>query len=446
MDRDPDDGRPAAPTGSVAPSDVPADSPGGAGVAAGPIGEEPPVGEDLATEPARQDPPGGHDPDAGELEFLARSLADLDAEKAAGDISEDDYRRLTATYAERASTVRRRAAAGVGGGADRAGGEGRGPAAGRPPRNWRRVVAVLVIVAMVGTGLGVGLASALGSRSSLDTATGDIRQSTRGMLFEAQEHLVAGRFDEAEQLYAEVVNTQPSNAEAHAYWGWIDFQRGDLASATERIAAAVAADARYPAARVFGAVVALRLDSLEEAAAHLAVFDAVDPPPLMLELVAEAELRERVLAGRLAAAEAAGDAAAVEGLLDGATSARMATAARLLADGGRVVLAARLFGSALAADPANVEALVGRGALLTSPDFAAFEDLLAEGMRALDRAVELSPDDPEARFWRALALARLGLFDDALADLDHLATLPAPAGLLDEGARLAGEVRAAADL
>ena len=443
MDRNPDNGRPAEPTGSVAPSDVPADSPGGAGGAAGPVREEPPAGEDLATETTRQEPPVGHDPEAEELEFLERSLADLDAEKAAGDISEDDYRHLTATYAKRVSTVRRRARVRVGGG-DGSGGESRGPASGRPPRSWRRPVAILVIVAMVGTGLGVGLASALGSRSSLDTATGDIRQSTRGMLFEAQEHLAAGRFDEAEQIYAAVVDTQPSNAEAHAYWGWIDFQRGDLTSATERIAAAVAADARYPAARVFGAVVALRQDRLEEAAAHLAVFDAVDPPPLMLELVANAELRERILAGRLAAAEVAGDTAAIAGLLAGATSAQMATAARLLADGGQVVLAARLFGSALEADPTNVAALVGRGALLTSPDFAAFEDLLAEGMSALDRAVQLAPDNAEARFWRGLALARLGLFDEALSDLAHLATLPAPQGLLDEGARLAEEIRAAA--
>ncbi|MCY3786833.1 MAG: hypothetical protein OXG47_08935 [bacterium] len=393
--------------------------------------------------------------DAEELEFLERSLADLEAERSAGDISEDDYRHLAEVYNERRAAVRRRASAGEdaaaeeggagiaaadGGAADVSGGLGR-PA--RPQRHWRRPVAVLVVVAMVGGGLGVGLASALGSRSSLDTATGDIRRSTRGLLFEAQEHLAAGRFDEAEQIYAAVTDTQPSNAEAHAYWGWIDFQRGDLASAGERIAVAVAADARYPAARVFGAVVALRTGSLEEAAAHLAVFDAVEAPPLMEELVAAAELRERVLAGRLAAAEAAGDAAAVEALVAGATPGQMATAARHLADGGQVVLAARLFGSALAADPANVAALVGRGALLTSPDLAAFEDLAAEGMGALDRAVELAPDDPEARFWRGLALARSGLLDDALADLEHLATLDAPAGLLAEGARLAEEVRAA---
>ena len=379
-----------------------------------------------------------HDADREELEFLERSLDDLDAERSAGDISEGDYRSLSTLYAERVAAVRRRGAAG---GFD-SGRSGAGRT-GRAPRNWRRVVAVLVIVAMVGTGLGVGLASALGSRSSLDTATGDIRQSTRGQLFEAQEHMAAGRFAEAEQLYAEVVAVQPSSAEALAWWGWLDFLRGDLGSAAERLETAVTVDPRYPDARVFGAVVAIRLGRLEAAAAHLDVFDGLDPPPIMVELVASYELRERILAGRLAAAEAAGDPGAIDALIAGATSGEMATAARLLADGGQVVLAARLFGSALEADPTNVAALVGRGALLTSPDFAAFEDLLAEGLRALDRAVELSPDNPEARFWRGLALARLGLFDDALADLDHLATLPAPAGLLDEGARLAEQVREA---
>ncbi len=387
-------------------------------------------------------------PDEEELEFLQRSLGDLDDELAAGDISEDDYRHLTEVYGERAAAVRRRGAArdagaSAGAGADaeeaRASG-GRGGGA-RRLGHWRRPVAVLVIVAMVGTGLGVGLASALGSRSSLDTATGDIRQSTRGQLFEAQEHMAAGRFAEAEQLYAEVVAAQPSSAEALAWWGWLDFLRGDLPSAAERLETAAATDARYPDARVFGAVVAIRLGRLEAAAAHLDVFDGLDPAPIMVELVASYELRERILAGRLAAAEEAGD---VDALLAGATPDEMATAARLLSDDGRMVLAARLFGSALEADPANVPALVGRGALLTSPDFAAFEDLLAEGLRALDRAVELSPDDPEARFWRGLALARLGLFDDALADLDHLAALPAPAALLAEGARLADEVREAA--
>ncbi len=424
MNRPPDDDLPPETTGADAPAGAPAD---------------PPDGDDLSAGPTREDSPAGHDPDAEELEFLERSLDDLDAERSAGDISEGDYRSLSTLYAERASAVRRRGGA-AGSGSDRPGAGRRG----RPPRNWRRVVAVLVIVAMVGTGLGVGLASALGSRSSLDTATGDIRQSTRGQLFEAQEHMATGRFAEAEQIYADVVAAQPSSAEALAWWGWLDFQRGDLNSAADRIEAAVVADPLYPDARVFGAIVAFRLDRLDAAAAHLEAFDALDPPPLMVELVENAELRQRVLAGRLAAADAAGDAAAVESMLATVTPDDMATAARLLADGGRIVLAARLFGAALEADPTNVPALIGRGALLTSPDLAAFEDLLAEGLRALDRAVQLEPDNPEARFWRAVAAANLGLFPEALVDLDHLATLDAPPGLLAEAARIAEQVRAAA--
>ena len=426
--------------------------------------------------PAESDPshdcgsPVDHDPDAEELEFLERSLADLDAERDAGDMDDADYRELLGVYSERAAAVRRRAGTAAPHAGDPDDPTDRGPhghavdgdpalepldpidykaddPTGTAPvsrRRWRRPVAVVVVLAMVGGGLGIGLASALGSRSSLDTATGDIRQSSRGMLFEAQEHMGAGRYAEAEAIYAEVLDAEPSSAEALAWWGWLRLLQGDLPAAAERIEAAVAADGAYPDARVFGAVVALRQDRLEDAAGHLAAFETTDAAPIMSELVAAYELHERVLAGRLAAATEAGDSAAVDGLLADATADEVAAAARHLADGGQMVLAARLFGSALEADPTNVAALVGRGALLTSPDFAAFEDLLAEGVSALDRAVELAPDNPEARFWRGLALARLGLFADALADLDHLATLDAPEGLLAEGARLADEVRAAA--
>ena len=455
-----------------------------------------PLPEDLTAEdsPAPpEDPPGvlpsGHDPTGDELAFLERSLADLDAEREAGDISDADYRDLTGLYTDRAAAVRGRAdgesqpdddAGDHRGGTGerhsgtgnrhratgnrrpgRAGGDRRPGRAGgdrrrrrgtrnrRPPRTtrrrWQRPLAILVMVAMLGTGVGVALASALGTRSASDTVSGDIRQSTRGMLFEAQEFMATGRFDEAEELYAAAVAAQPSSAEALAWWGWLHFQRGDLVAAAQRIDEAVTADPLYPDARVFGAIVAFRLGNLDAAAGHLVAFDAVDPPPLMVELVENSELRQRILAGRLAAAEAAGDTAATAALLAASSPDELTIAARYLAGDGEVVLAIRLYGAVLEADPSDVAALVGRGALLTSPEFADFDDLIAEGLGALERAVELAPDNPEARFWRALAAARQGRLDDAVADLDHLATLDAPEGLLAEAARLQEEIRSAVE-
>ena len=376
--------------------------PAGAGAADDAAGDPPPHG-DASAEPGRDAPPAGHDPDAEELEFLERSLDDLDAERSAGDISEGDYRSLSTLYTERVAAVRRRGAAG---GFD-SGRTGAGPA-GRASRNWRRVVAVLVIVAMVGTGLGVGLASALGSRSSLDTATGDIRQSSRGQLFEAQEHMAAGRFAEAEQIYAEVVAAQPSSAEALAWWGWLDFLRGDLESAAERLETAVAVDPRYPDARVFGAVVAIRLGRLEAAAAHLDVFDGLDPAPIMVELVASYELRERILAGRLAAAEQAGDVGRHrQRSWPAPRPARWPSRPACWPTAGRWCWPPGCSAAPWRPTPPTSRRWWAAARLLTRPDFAAFEDLLAEGLRALDRAVELSPDSPEARFWRGLALANV---------------------------------------
>ena len=276
-----------------------------------------------------EDQPAEQERRLDELAFLERSLTDLDAEREAGDISDADYRSLTGLYRERAAAVRRRAT-------------GHGPGE-RTPRRWRRLLAVLVTVALLGTGVGVGLASALGHRSSSDTITGDIRQSSRGMLFEAQELMATGHFDEAEELYAAVVAAEPSSAEALAWWGWLHFQRGDLEAAAVRIGEAVTSDPFYPDARVFGAIVAFRLGYLDAAAVHLDAFDAVDPPPLMVELVENSELRQRILAGRLVAAEAAGDSAATAALLAASSPGEMVVAAHHLAAGGEVPLATRLF-------------------------------------------------------------------------------------------------------
>ena len=65
------------------------------------------------------------------------------------------------------------------------------------------------------------------------------------------------------------------------------------------------------------------------------------------------------------------------------------------------------------------------------------EEQAAEGARRLDRAVQVAPDYPVARLWRAWLAIGLGDTEKARTDLDHLDTLNPP----PEIARLATTLR-----
>ena len=342
--------------------------------------------------------------------------------------------------------------------ADRASRTGRaaGPEASReaetaeaPPRRsaltLKRALAIFLVVAVLAGGGGFVLASALGTRTSSDAATGDIRQSVRGKLFTARELMAAGQFEEADAVYAEVLSEEPSNAEALAWRGWGQFLQGDLPAASETLSQAVLSDPGYPPARVFGAVVAARSGRYEEAAEHLRVFDASDAPPEMTALVDNSNLRgdvlgnlSQTLAERLANNEPtdSDDWTAFDTLASSADTQVLSMAAWRLDYDGRAVAAARLYQFVLQSNPDNLLALLGRGVQLTSEGFIEIEELFNEGVKALDRLVELAPQDPESRYWRALAAFRQGRLDDARADLDVLDDLePEPSEALGEAVR-----------
>ncbi|MPY95728.1 MAG: tetratricopeptide repeat protein [Acidimicrobiia bacterium] len=67
-----------------------------------------------------------------------------------------------------------------------------------------------------------------------------------------------------------------------------------MTSAEQNFDRAVALDPAYPDARAFRAVLLERLGRPAEALAELDAFDALDPPQLMSDLVAQFQLRERV--------------------------------------------------------------------------------------------------------------------------------------------------------
>ena len=86
---------------------------------------------------------------------------------------------------------------------------------------------VVVAVSVVAVLAGVLVARAAGDRSVSDAITGDIRLSTRTLLAEAG----MAAPEEADELYTQVLELQPSNVEALAYRGWLRWRSADRAAA-----------------------------------------------------------------------------------------------------------------------------------------------------------------------------------------------------------------------
>jgi tetratricopeptide (TPR) repeat protein len=222
------------------------------------------------------------DPDAlAELEerrgFLLRSLEDLEAERAAGDLTDDDYRTLHDDYTARAAEVLRSID------------EGRASALGaRPPvRRGRRLLAVVVVAAVAGSA-GLAVAAASGTRLPGDNITGDIRETPSGLLSQAAALAQGGEVAEALRLYDEVIAGDPDNVEALSERGLLLVS---LASATQRPALAAEGRASIEQAltvdadnarALFYLGLALRLegDDARAADAFTAAL-AADPPPAL---------------------------------------------------------------------------------------------------------------------------------------------------------------------
>lgn len=227
----------------------------------------------------------GHDEST---EFLLRSLRDLEAERAAGDIDDDDYAALRDEYTARAAAALRA--------------EERGrpapvaPAAERPRAQRLLVVAGVVAFALL---TGVLVAQAVGRRDDGEGITGEITQTPTQQASECIDLTVSGELVDAVPCYEEVLATDPDNAVAHTYLGWTlyltagragarlpqDVLAGLYGEARSRLDQAVESDPGYADARAFQVVVAVREERFEDAAAQLEAFDGLDAPADVRQLV-----------------------------------------------------------------------------------------------------------------------------------------------------------------
>jgi hypothetical protein len=226
-----------------------------------------------------------------ERAFLLRSLRDLDAEHAAGDVDEHDYETLRDGYTKRAADVLR------------AIDEGKARLPTRNPVGWSRRLAIAAAVVAVAVGVGVVVARSSGDRLSGEEITGDAPGgSVSSMLAEARL-LRAADPVAAMQLYGEVLERQPDHPEALTYSGWlllfVGRQSGDPAvvaeavdGARQKLDEASAADPGYADPHCYLAIIAAEQD-VDAATARTEAEACLElGPPADLRAETENYLRE----------------------------------------------------------------------------------------------------------------------------------------------------------
>jgi tetratricopeptide (TPR) repeat protein len=207
-------------------------------------------------------------------DFLLGSLEDLEREREAGDLDDDDYAALKDDYTARAAAVLRALEA-----ADRV----RVVPGGR--RSWRRVVGAAAAVVALAVLAGVLVAQSAGRRDPGETATGVDTQTVTQKLNQAGRLASEGDVAGAVDLYDEVLADEPDNVEALAYRGWVLTLSGEAGEGLESLLAAATTDPSYPDVHAFLAVVFFRNGLVAEADRELDRLAALDPPAAIRDLV-----------------------------------------------------------------------------------------------------------------------------------------------------------------
>ena len=230
-----------------------------------------------------------------ERDFLLTSLRDLERERQAGEIDEQDYRALHDDYTARAAAVLRALEAEP---APRHQAR-RAPAAGPPRRRRSLAVTVGVVVAVIALA-GGAVAMFSGSRQPGQSASGSVPVGPAGRVGQALQLEVEGKALEALKVYDGVLAEDPDNVEALAYRGWLLKRAVLVDEAQLSLDRAVKVNPRYADAHFFRGM--LLYQDRKDPAAAVAEFRAFlgsNPPPEMVPQV------ERVLDQALADAAAA---------------------------------------------------------------------------------------------------------------------------------------------
>jgi tetratricopeptide (TPR) repeat protein len=172
--------------------------------------------------------------------FLLRSIEDLEAERAAGDITDADYRALRDDYTARAAAVLRALeddAAAVsstpepGPGPSHTAEDDAAPGSARPRR--RRRVLLWGAVAAFAAAAVVLVVAELSARLPGQTVSGSITlsrsQQLARSLAQAETLEAEGKLSQALAVYHQVLAQDPTQEQALAESGWVEYEAGAAA-------------------------------------------------------------------------------------------------------------------------------------------------------------------------------------------------------------------------
>ncbi len=140
-------------------------------------------------------------------DFLLRSLDDLERERAAGDLAEEDYRELKARYEAKLH----------------ASGSSRPQetdATSTQKRGWGRTAVAVAMVAAVGVGGGLAVAAWSGSREPGQQLSGRTLTSDQQEMAEAGRLFREGDASGAIDIYRSLLDENPEDVAALTYLGW----------------------------------------------------------------------------------------------------------------------------------------------------------------------------------------------------------------------------------
>jgi tetratricopeptide (TPR) repeat protein len=225
-----------------------------------------------------------------ERDFLLASLADLEREREAGELSERDYQALHDDYTARAAVVLR---------ALEKGSTRRSRQQAVPVRTRRSLGITVVVILAIAAMAGGAVAMFAGQRDPGAPMTGSLPDTPSGKMAQALRLESQGKAAEALKLYDELLKDDPRNVQALAYRGWLLKRAGLPDMAMESLDKAVAIDPRFPDAHFFRGMV-LYQDRKDPAAAvvEFRLFMSNNPPQEMVPLVEDVLRRAMADAGQ----------------------------------------------------------------------------------------------------------------------------------------------------